>query len=99
MTFQLDTLPHSPGIYLMRDARAKIIYIGKAKDLRKRVASYFNKNVHSAKIDILVSAIRHIDYIPTASERECLILEQRLIKKIQPLYNTIWKDDEIISLC
>ena len=87
-------IPHSPGIYLMRDRQAKIIYIGKAKDLRKRVSSYFRKQIHHPKIAVLVSLIQHIDYIPTSSERASLILEQKLIHKIQPIYNTMWKDDK-----
>ncbi len=90
----LGHLPHSPGVYLMRDAAARIVYIGKAKDLRKRVASYFQSRVFEPKIAAMTSVVRHIDYIPTASERECLLLEQRLIRKIQPVYNTMWRDDK-----
>lgn len=94
MPIDLSTLPHSHGVYLMRDQQAKIIYIGKANDLKKRVASYFQKPQLHPKISILVSSIRHIDYLPTSSERESLLLEQKLIKKVQPLYNTMWRDDK-----
>ncbi len=88
-------LPHAPGVYLMRDSAGTILYVGKARDLAKRVASYFvNKSDHAPKINILVTAIHHIDYIPTASEREALIVEQRLIRQIQPHYNTMWRDDK-----
>ena len=90
----LEFLPHSAGVYLMRDAAARIIYIGKAKDLRRRVASYFQKLIAHPKIAGLVGAVRHIDYIAAASEREALIVEQRLINQVQPLYNTMWRDDK-----
>lgn len=90
----LSHIPHSPGVYLMRDSAARIIYIGKAKDLKKRVSSYFQSRPFEPKIAVMVSSIRHVDYIPTASERECLILEQKLIRKIQPAYNTLWRDDK-----
>lgn len=78
----------------MRDVQARIIYIGKAKDLRKRVASYFQKPQASVKTASLVSVIKHIDYIATDSERESLLLEQKLIRRIQPFYNTMWRDDK-----
>lgn len=94
MSVNLSILPHSPGVYLMRDHQAKIIYIGKAKDLKKRVSSYFQKPPNHPKISILISCVKHIDYIPTSSERESLILEQKLIKNVQPLYNTMWRDDK-----
>lgn len=91
---ELNHLPHSPGVYLMRDHQSKIIYIGKANDLRKRVSSYFQKIARDAKIDTLVSFVREIDFIPAASERDSLLLEQKLIRKFQPLYNTMWRDDK-----
>ena len=94
MPINLEFLPHSAGVYLMRDGTAKIIYIGKAKDLRKRVASYFQNLITHPKIANLVLAVRHIDYIAAASERDALIIEQRLIRRVQPLYNTMWRDDK-----
>ncbi|OVE77086.1 hypothetical protein BVX98_03650 [bacterium F11] len=91
----LPHLPHSPGVYLMRDATSRIIYVGKARDLRKRVSSYFNKSSDmSSKIQTMMGSLRHIDYLPTNSEREALVLERRLINKFQPTFNTMWKDDK-----
>lgn len=79
----------------MRDAAAQILYVGKANNLLKRVSSYFQgKPLHGIKIYALVPLVRHIDYIPTASEREALIVERRLIQQLQPVYNTLWKDDK-----
>jgi excinuclease ABC subunit C len=86
-----DRLPHRPGVYLMRDAAARIVYVGKAIDLRKRVANYFRSDLEP-KIRALMAEVRHIDYIATQSEREALVVEQRLIQRHQPLYNTMWKD-------
>src|SRR4051794_40985442 len=91
----LNAVPHSPGVYLMRDRSGQILYIGKAVDLRQRVASYFiDKNTHTAKIAALVNSIHHVDYIPAASEREALIIEQGLIHRLRPYFNTMWRDDK-----
>jgi len=88
----LSNLPHKPGVYIMRDGAGDILYIGKAIDLRKRVGNYFRPTGLDPKIRALVAGIRHIDYITAESEREALIIEQRLINRHQPLYNTMWKD-------
>jgi excinuclease ABC subunit C len=91
----LSAIPHSPGVYLMRDTSGQILYIGKAGDLSKRVRSYFlDRADHSAKVAALVASIHHVDYLPTESEREALILEQGLIRKLQPHFNTMWRDDK-----
>jgi excinuclease ABC subunit C len=91
----LSAIPHSPGVYLMRDRGGAILYVGKARDLSKRVGSYFAASRdHSAKIAALVASIHHVDYLPTESEREALILEQGLIRRLQPHFNTMWKDDK-----
>jgi len=92
----LKTLPHSPGVYLMRDPAGALLYIGKAIDLRKRVSSYFigSENRLTAKNQVLVGVVHHIDYIPAASEREALLIEQKLIRRHQPPYNILWKDDK-----
>lgn len=91
----LSSIPHSAGVYLMRDRSGKILYIGKARDLNKRVSSYFfDKADLSAKIHALVQTIDHIDYIPAVSEREALIIEQGLINRLQPHFNTMWRDDK-----
>lgn len=89
----LMSLPSSPGCYLMKDAYNNIIYVGKAKNLKKRVNSYFTKT-HNDKTQLLVNDIRDIDYIVTSSEKESLILEINLIKKHRPRYNVIFMDDK-----
>jgi len=79
----------------MRDRSGHILYVGKARDLAKRVGSYFMaRSDHSAKVAALVASIHHVDYLPTESEREALILEQGLIRRIQPHFNTMWRDDK-----
>jgi excinuclease ABC subunit C len=92
---QLDALPTKPGVYLMKDDRGTILYVGKAINLRARVRSYFHASAgHSPKIDRLVSHIANIDFIVTASELEALILESNLIKRHKPRYNVRLKDDK-----
>ena len=92
---KLQALPTMPGCYLHKDARGKIIYIGKAKSLRNRVRSYFQSaRAHDAKTRELVSRIRDFDYIVTDTEAEALILESNLIKRHQPRYNVLLKDDK-----
>ncbi|MBI4669769.1 MAG: excinuclease ABC subunit UvrC [Elusimicrobia bacterium] len=90
----LTPLPAEPGVYLMRDASGKIIYIGKAKNLRKRVTSYFQKTDVGPKIQALLQVVRRIDFVTLASEREALICEEAWIKKYQPVFNAMWKDDK-----
>ena len=92
---KLKTLPDSPGVYLMHDARGKIIYVGKARVLKNRVRQYFqaNKN-HSAKVKAMVAKIADFETIVTASEVEALILECNLIKQHRPRYNISLKDDK-----
>ncbi|MBI4064381.1 MAG: excinuclease ABC subunit UvrC [Elusimicrobia bacterium] len=89
-----QSLPSGPGVYLMREAAGRIIYIGKAKNLKKRVSSYFQKTDVGPKIQALLSVVRHIDYTPCQSEREALVLEEAWIKKFQPVFNAMWKDDK-----
>ena len=84
-------IPHNPGVYLMKDSSADIIYVGKAKDLRKRVSSYFLKN-RDLKTRMLVNHIEDIEYIITSNEYEALILENNLIKRWTPKYNISLKD-------
>jgi excinuclease ABC subunit C len=88
---QARELPHNSGVYLMRDEKRSIIYVGKAKDLRKRVTSYFLAN-RSAKTAALVRKIASIEYIITGNEYEALVLENNLIKKYSPHYNISLKD-------
>ncbi len=87
-------LPETPGVYLMRDYSGEILYIGKATNLKKRVSSYFTKSVLSPRITALISSIKTIDYIIAKSERDALLLENKLIKKLQPKYNIMWRDDK-----
>ncbi|MFA6002563.1 MAG: excinuclease ABC subunit UvrC [Elusimicrobiota bacterium] len=87
-------VPHACGVYIMRDAGEGILYIGKAKDLARRVAQYFNPNKPDLKNSLLAPLVRGIDYLPCASEREALLLERRLIHKHQPFFNAMWKDDK-----
>ncbi len=91
---QLQTLPDTPGVYQFFDAKDTIIYIGKAKNLKKRVRSYFNKNHDYGKTNVLVKKIRNIKHIVVDSETDALLLENNLIKKYQPRYNVLLKDDK-----
>ncbi len=91
---KLSAIPHTSGIYLMRDSAGGILYIGKARDLRKRVGSYFHGRKSDQKTAALLSNVRLIDYLITRSEKEALVLEDRFIKKLQPRYNVIWRDDK-----
>lgn len=94
---QAKSLPNLPGVYLMKDASEKIIYIGKAKDLRKRVTSYFLKG-RDIKTTFLVGKIAFIEYIITGNEYEALVLENNLIKKHNPHYNISLKDGKSYPL-
>lgn len=88
-------MPHSPGVYQFVDRNGVIIYVGKAKDLRKRVSSYFVENRdHSAKVIVLVKQIVDIRHIVVDSEQDALLLENSLIKSLQPRYNILLKDDK-----
>jgi excinuclease ABC subunit C len=91
---QLSTLPSSPGVYQFYDVNEKILYVGKAKDLKKRVASYFAKNHGQGKTRVLVKKIRNIRHIVVPTESDALLLENNLIKKYQPRYNVMLKDDK-----
>ena len=90
----LSDIPHDPGCYLFSDENKEIIYIGKAKDLKRRVSSYFQKTHHDGKTKRLVSHITDIDFIVTSSEVEALLLESTLIKRHQPQYNICLKDSK-----
>ena len=89
-----DNLPNKPGVYIMRDENDTIIYIGKAKNLIKRVKSYFREKLDRPKTQILMSHFDSLEYIVTNSEKEALILEATLIKKHRPRYNVQLKDDK-----
>jgi excinuclease ABC subunit C len=90
----LQTLPPLPGVYRMLDAAGHVLYVGKALNLRNRVGSYFQKQVDSAKTRALVARIAHFEVTLTSSETEALLLEQTLIKELQPPYNIVLRDDK-----
>ena len=90
----LKLLPSLPGCYLYYNKDNEVIYVGKAKILKRRVKSYFNKKHDSIKVKVLVSQIDHLEYIITNTEVEALILENHLIKKHKPKYNILLKDDK-----
>ncbi len=90
----ISLIPHQPGIYQYFDQSGKIIYIGKAKDLKKRVSSYFTKQLPSGKLRVLVNKIDDIRFMVVDTEMDALLLENNLIKKYQPRYNVLLKDDK-----
>ena len=93
-----ESIPHLPGIYKFIDASGEILYVGKAKDLRKRVASYFGEKKHqSYKTGVMVRSADHLEYTIVDSEQDALLLENALIKKFQPRYNVTWRDDKSYS--
>jgi len=91
---QIKTLPSSPGVYQYYDKNGKILYVGKAKNLKKRVNSYFNKKHDSHRIGVMVKKIHDIKHIVVNSETDALLLENNLIKKYQPRFNVMLKDDK-----
>ena len=92
---ELKKLPEKPGVYLMKNSDEVIIYVGKAKILKNRVRQYFqNSSKHSPKVKSMVSNIDSFEYIVTDTEVEALILENNLIKKYEPKYNIMLRDDK-----
>ena len=89
-----QTLPRNPGIYKYYNKENELLYVGKAKDLRKRVSSYFFKNLTSYKTHELVNRIHHIEFTIVNSEQDAFFLENSLIKKFQPRFNINLKDDK-----
>ena len=97
---QIDSLPNSPGVYQYFDGNDEIIYVGKAKNLKKRVSSYFTKNHERGKVRVLVSKISNLKYIVVKTAQDALLLESNLIKKYQPRYNAMLKDGKTYpSIC
>ena len=94
INLQIQTLPDSPGVYQYYDKEGKILYVGKAKNLRKRVSSYFNKIHDTAKTNVLVKKIVTIKHIVVPTETDALLLEKKKKKKLQPRYNVMLRDDK-----
>ncbi|MBO7188547.1 MAG: GIY-YIG nuclease family protein, partial [Tidjanibacter sp.] len=92
---QVAALPTTPGVYQFFNSSGEIIYVGKAKNLRRRVSSYFvDRTDHSAKVKVMVGRIERLEHIDTATEQDALLLENSLIKSLQPRYNILLKDDK-----
>jgi excinuclease ABC subunit C len=94
LQLQIQTLPDGPGVYQYYDKEGKILYVGKAKNLKKRVSSYFNKIHDTAKTNVLVKKIVTIKHIVVPTETDALLLENSLIKTLQPRYNVLLRDDK-----
>ncbi|MEL1247058.1 excinuclease ABC subunit UvrC [Flavobacterium helocola] len=94
LELQIQTLPDNPGVYQYYDKDGKILYVGKAKNLKKRVQSYFTKNHDNYKTSVLVKKIVAIKHIVVPTETDALLLENNLIKKLQPRYNVLLRDDK-----
>ena len=94
LALQIQTLPDGPGVYQYYDKEGKILYVGKAKNLKKRVSSYFNKIHDAAKTNVLVKKIVTIKHIVVPTETDALLLENNLIKTLQPRYNVLLRDDK-----
>ncbi len=96
---KLAHLPNSPGVYLMKDGSGQVIYVGKARQLKKRVSSYFRSTGYqSSRTRALMEKVKDIDFVQTGSEAEALLLEHSLVKRYQPRYNVTLKDDKSYPL-
>ena len=94
LAIQVASLPNTPGVYQFFDDKEALLYVGKAKDLKKRVSSYFSKHHEYGKTRVMVSKIASIQHIVVATESDALLLENSMIKQHQPRYNVLLKDDK-----
>lgn len=94
----LKALPETPGVYFMKDAKGRTLYIGKAKNLRSRVSTYFHESYGDARLRAMIGQIADVDILQAPSEVDALLLEARLIKDVQPRYNDRQKDDKSFSM-
>ncbi|MDD5168798.1 MAG: excinuclease ABC subunit UvrC, partial [Syntrophales bacterium] len=94
LEIKVRNAPRSPGVYMMRDDAGKVLYVGKAKDLRARIRAYFGGTDSRFMVPFLVSRVRDLDFIVTGTEKEALILENNLIKEHRPRYNVDFRDDK-----
>jgi len=95
---ELEKIPNEPGVYLYKDAKGEVLYVGKAKDLRARITSYFRNGYLNPKVQRLLENSKELEYILTRTEKEALLLEAILIKKHRPKYNVLLKDDKNFPL-
>ena len=91
---KISILPSTPGVYMYFDSEGTVIYVGKAKNLKRRVSSYFNRTHDSLRTNLLVRAIADMKYIVVPTEQDALNLENSMIKEYQPRYNVLLKDDK-----
>ena len=94
LTEKISILPDTPGVYMYYDSEGTVIYVGKAKNLKRRVSSYFNRTHDSLRTNLLVRAIVDMSYIVVPTEQDALNLEASMIKEYQPRYNVLLKDDK-----
>src|SRR5436190_8908809 len=94
----LEALPETPGVYFMKDGKGRTLYIGKAKNLRNRVSTYFHESYGDPRIRTMVSKVEDIEVLQAPSEVDALLMEARLIKDVQPRYNDRLKDDKSFTM-